>query len=297
MILQEGPPRKIDTKKPCRSFPLIYRCFDPWTLKSYSGVDGWWTNHSSVVVSKCLASKDSVESGKDVFNWFVMCLFVYVLFVCVVVDVVVVVVAVVVVVVVVGVGVVVVVVKTPIFSLFHICFIVFIYIYIVYIIRNVRRFQWFCLGRMPFFNEVMLFGGFVSVSFTWQFFLLYVGPWTLPIEGPVQLKSSNVIWFHTHICHIPGTCLSSIFSLDPSKTRPTFQSKQGAPFGFKVYISGICKCWHLLGWLGCFNNHSGKNWLLFGEHLSWSSMICDRVPTWDSWFFSKNGPGGPKTIQ
>ena len=59
--------------------------------------------------------------------------------------------------------------------------------------------------------------------------------WALnsPIEGPVQLKSSNVILAaHTHICHIPGTCLSSIFSLDPSKARPTFQSKQGAPFRF-----------------------------------------------------------------
>ena len=41
----------------------------------------------------------------------------------------------------------------------------------------------------------------------------------------------------------PGTCLSSIFGLEPSKRRPKLHSKQGAPFGLQVYMS--CNCWRL----------------------------------------------------
>ena len=36
--------------------------------------------------------------------------------------------------------------------------------------------------------------------------------------------------------YIPGTCLSSILGFEPSKRRPKLHSKQGAPFGFQVYI-------------------------------------------------------------
>ena len=44
-------------------------------------------------------------------------------------------------------------------------------------------------------------------------------------------------------CIAPGTCLSSIFGLEPSKRRPKLHSKQGAPFGLQVYMS--CNCWRL----------------------------------------------------
>ena len=36
--------------------------------------------------------------------------------------------------------------------------------------------------------------------------------------------------------YIPGTQMTSIFEGQPPKTRPKFQSKQGAPFGFQVYL-------------------------------------------------------------
>ena len=36
--------------------------------------------------------------------------------------------------------------------------------------------------------------------------------------------------------YIPRTQLTFIFGGQPSKTRPELQSKQGAPFGFQVYI-------------------------------------------------------------
>ena len=36
--------------------------------------------------------------------------------------------------------------------------------------------------------------------------------------------------------YIPGTCLSSILGVEPSKTRPKLQAKQGS-FGFQVYIT------------------------------------------------------------
>ena len=36
--------------------------------------------------------------------------------------------------------------------------------------------------------------------------------------------------------YIPGTQMTSIFEGQPPKARPNFQSKQGAPFGFQVFI-------------------------------------------------------------
>ena len=38
------------------------------------------------------------------------------------------------------------------------------------------------------------------------------------------------------IKYITGTCLSSILGVEPSKTRPKLQAKQGSPFGFQVYL-------------------------------------------------------------
>ena len=45
--------------------------------------------------------------------------------------------------------------------------------------------------------------------------------------------------------YIPRTQLTFIFGGQPSKTRPELQSKQGAPFGFQVYIYmySICQPW------------------------------------------------------
>ena len=37
--------------------------------------------------------------------------------------------------------------------------------------------------------------------------------------------------------NLPGTCLFSILGFQHSKRRPNLHSKQGAPFGFQVYLS------------------------------------------------------------
>ena len=45
---------------------------------------------------------------------------------------------------------------------------------------------------------------------------------------------------HQFSLYIPGTQMASIFEgTQPPKTRPNFQSKQGAPVGFQVYIHNM----------------------------------------------------------
>ena len=89
----------------------------------------------------------------------------------------------------------------------------------------------------------------VRVWFTWCLILLRgicVVLWCLFVESSSAwiiriwqlwnksfLGNSCLNWC---LYYVPGTCLSSIFGVEPPKTRPNFQSKQGAPFGFQVVI-------------------------------------------------------------
>ena len=41
---------------------------------------------------------------------------------------------------------------------------------------------------------------------------------------------------YNHYIYIPGTQMTSVFEGQPPKTRPKLQSKQGAPFGFQVWL-------------------------------------------------------------
>ena len=55
----------------------------------------------------------------------------------------------------------------------------------------------------------------------------------------IFLFQGCILRFHVNLpgC-VPGTCLSSILGLQPPKTRPKLQSKQGS-FGFQVYIGKL----------------------------------------------------------
>ena len=57
-----------------------------------------------------------------------------------------------------------------------------------------------------------------------------LGPW-IPCQK-IELQKS----FDKNFNYIPGSPMTSIFEGQPPKNKALFKSKQGAPFGFQVYI-------------------------------------------------------------
>ena len=70
--------------------------------------------------------------------------------------------------------------------------------------------------------------GFRLVEKTWWIFVF--------VPQMYRAYLASVVYIYILDLYIPGTCLSSILGFEPSKRRPKLHSKQGAPFGFQVYI-------------------------------------------------------------